>query len=169
MEWASILAVTDGTAGSDAAMVAAIDLGQRFGARVDFLHVANDPRDLMPYVGEGMSGIALEQVMTSVEAGNTKRREAVEASFKRLCSDAGLPQVGPEESVPAGQFAVSLIVVTGRQPEEIEHRGRLADVIVMPHPALTDADQSASIDARSEEHTSELQSLMRTSYAVFCL
>src|SRR3546814_1050926 len=26
-----------------------------------------------------------------------------------------------------------------------------------------------SIDARSEEHTSELQSLMRNSYAVFCL
>src|SRR3546814_4762049 len=26
-----------------------------------------------------------------------------------------------------------------------------------------------SIDARSEEHTSELQSLMRISYAVFCL
>src|SRR3546814_7354621 len=25
------------------------------------------------------------------------------------------------------------------------------------------------LDARSEEHTSELQSLMRTSYAVFCL
>src|SRR3546814_3586270 len=97
MEWASILAVTDGTAGSDAAMVAAIDLGQRFGARVDFLHVANDPRDLMPYVGEGMSGIELEQVMTSVEAGNTKRREAVEASFKRLCSDAGMTPVGTEE------------------------------------------------------------------------
>src|SRR3546814_10330312 len=28
---------------------------------------------------------------------------------------------------------------------------------------------SAYIDGRSEEHTSELQSLMRTSYAVFCL
>src|SRR3546814_4243430 len=54
MDWASILAVTDGAAGSDAAMSAAIDLGQRFGARVDLLHVANDPRDLMPYVGEGM-------------------------------------------------------------------------------------------------------------------
>src|SRR3546814_9557554 len=27
----------------------------------------------------------------------------------------------------------------------------------------------ASVDMRSEEHTSELQSLMRTSYAVFCL
>src|SRR3546814_2226615 len=29
--------------------------------------------------------------------------------------------------------------------------------------------QSAGIRRRSEEHTSELQSLMRTSYAVFCL
>src|SRR3546814_4975303 len=31
------------------------------------------------------------------------------------------------------------------------------------HPQRTDAEK------RSEEHTSELQSLMRTSYAVFCL
>src|SRR3546814_2208203 len=31
------------------------------------------------------------------------------------------------------------------------------------------AQRIAQHDARSEEHTSELQSLMRTSYAVFCL
>src|SRR3546814_1734196 len=35
---------------------------------------------------------------------------------------------------------------------------------VAPLPYL-----SVAIGARSEEHTSELQSLMRTSYAVFCL
>src|SRR3546814_9563103 len=29
--------------------------------------------------------------------------------------------------------------------------------------------QGKALDGRSEEHTSELQSLMRTSYAVFCL
>src|SRR3546814_6639099 len=29
--------------------------------------------------------------------------------------------------------------------------------------------RAAAIDSRSEEHTSELQSLMRISYAVFCL
>src|SRR3546814_9195001 len=34
-------------------------------------------------------------------------------------------------------------------------------------PALLDLDHAALL--RSEEHTSELQSLMRTSYAVFCL
>ena len=147
MDWASILAVTDGAAGSDAAMAAAVDLGQRFGARVEFLHVANDPRDLLPYVGEGMSGTALEQVMASVEASNAKRREAVDASFKRLCSGAGLPVVGADEPVEAGAFAVCLNVVTGRQPEEIERRARLCDLIVMPHPSLTEGDESASMDA----------------------
>src|SRR3546814_4225152 len=33
----------------------------------------------------------------------------------------------------------------------------------------TRAEKAIAIDSRSEEHTSELQSLMRTSYAVFCL
>src|SRR3546814_3903224 len=32
-----------------------------------------------------------------------------------------------------------------------------------------DPEAAKDIDARSEEHTSELQSLMRLSYAVFCL
>src|SRR3546814_1755758 len=36
-------------------------------------------------------------------------------------------------------------------------------------PAIAVVRQHASIPARSEEHTSELQSLMRISYAVFCL
>src|SRR3546814_3463047 len=35
------------------------------------------------------------------------------------------------------------------------------------HPIVTTGPHDA-IAARSEEHTSELQSLMRTSYAVFC-
>src|SRR3546814_7939383 len=33
----------------------------------------------------------------------------------------------------------------------------------------TNTDRSGNVGLRSEEHTSELQSLMRNSYAVFCL
>src|SRR3546814_1316595 len=36
-------------------------------------------------------------------------------------------------------------------------------------PAVPDRLWAESLDRRSEEHTSELQSLMRISYAVFCL
>src|SRR3546814_1813487 len=43
-------------------------------------------------------------------------------------------------------------------------------VINLPTTALTDAVVGiGNTSGRSEEHTSELQSLMRTSYAVFCL
>src|SRR3546814_2884426 len=35
--------------------------------------------------------------------------------------------------------------------------------------AVTETTTSEDVDASSEEHTSELQSLMRTSYRVFCL
>src|SRR3546814_5122953 len=44
------------------------------------------------------------------------------------------------------------------------YRYRLADGLAVPDPA-----SRAQTDDRSEEHTSELQSLMRISYAVFCL
>src|SRR3546814_4731600 len=43
------------------------------------------------------------------------------------------------------------------------HGAQLAPVTVAPHPHLPVRW------SRSEEHTSELQSLMRISYAVFCL
>src|SRR3546814_1677537 len=44
---------------------------------------------------------------------------------------------------------------------------------LLDHPRAGEADHGARLGdlqvARSEEHTSELQSLMRISYAVFCL
>src|SRR3546814_5178790 len=45
-------------------------------------------------------------------------------------------------------------------------RGRLTQRARFPVPLRRDRDQ---VGRRSEEHTSELQSLMRISYAVFCL
>ena len=107
MAWATILAVTDGGTGSEAAMTTAIDLGQRFGARVDFLHVENDARDLVPYVGEGMSATAMEQIMASVRARNEARRGVLDRCYKRHCSGAGLREVEPGMDVAAGEFGVS--------------------------------------------------------------
>src|SRR3546814_8775725 len=59
----------------------------------------------------------------------------------------------------------------GRQPKQDELQYRRSDKdypgarIAHSRPKLLDDDG----DQRSAEHTSELQSLMRTSYAVFCL
>src|SRR3546814_3217168 len=45
--------------------------------------------------------------------------------------------------------------------------GRL--MLIVDHVNGTGLNPLAGADERSEEHTSELQSLMRISYAVFCL
>src|SRR3546814_10435834 len=51
--------------------------------------------------------------------------------------------------------------------ERARHRHhRFLDALLHPPER---ADRTAGMDGRSEEHTSELQSLMRLSYAVFCL
>src|SRR3546814_7158328 len=51
--------------------------------------------------------------------------------------------------------------------------GIVEEALVLLDEIAADADRQAigerDIDRRSEEHTSELQSLMRISYAVFCL
>src|SRR3546814_3594133 len=50
--------------------------------------------------------------------------------------------------------------------------GGLSSMVFAPDGgllALSDSGELFGFDPRSEEHTSELQSLMRISYAVFCL
>src|SRR3546814_3676093 len=65
-------------------------------------------------------------------------------------------------------------LLTGFLTKEDEARGRPVDVLIDNAGALLVSDDVGGViwrvsNPRSEEHTSELQSLMRISYAVFCL
>src|SRR3546814_1511898 len=66
----------------------------------------------------------------------------------------------------AADGAVAALIVDGVDPQ-----GRLVLVVdQMEQPPVPDQARAQELaDERSEEHTSELQSLMRISYAVFCL
>src|SRR3546814_3904286 len=75
----------------------------------------------------------------------------------------------------AARDPIAVRLVTGRNNQRLF---RTAWSILKDHDEAEDAVQSTYLKAfaaiggcagRSEEHTSELQSLMRTSYAVFCL
>src|SRR3546814_4327101 len=53
---------------------------------------------------------------------------------------------------------------------KLAHRiGDAIDLLNGTEPCSAGGGEAACLLARSEEHTSELQSLMRISYAVFCL
>src|SRR3546814_7589014 len=67
------------------------------------------------------------------------------------------------------QYAASILSITAetllrRSLLPFAHRGALRDL-----PYLDRSGRPRDCCDRSEEHTSELQSLMRISYAVFCL
>src|SRR3546814_5802190 len=55
----------------------------------------------------------------------------------------------------------------GKPPTRSDHRGRIQ--LTHAFPKRNAASALLTFLSRSEEHTSELQSLMRISYAVFCL
>jgi len=105
MSLAKLLAVIDGGSGSEAALIAALNLGRRFSAQVELLHVEIDADSAVPMVGEGMSGVAVEQLVQSLRAEAEQRRERARGLYEKHCVAAGLnvvdadfvPRTGPNQ------------------------------------------------------------------------
>src|SRR3546814_7981945 len=76
-------------------------------------------------------------------------------------------QGGIEELTPAHNHRVAarLVITAGPRGRRVERIGAIERVVEAAPAGIGGVEQKA----RSEEHTSELQSLMRTSYAVFCM
>src|SRR3546814_10772609 len=98
-----------------------------------------------------------------------------------MCVDRQAGRIAMRKPFPPGQGPPETAAPAGRGQEEVgpsflfgSHgigQGCKPVAFQQPGKSLIDpSDQSRPlIHKRSEEHTSELQSLMRISYAVFCL
>src|SRR3546814_4959915 len=118
-------------------------------------------RDLKGFGGDLSDQVEIDEAV--VDRGN----ERVGARRKVAREDIVAPRrVGDEIVGALGQARDRGVeFVDGRALEHLEARHRQRDVA-----ALRRAGALLQIAMeRSEEHTSELQSLMRISYAVFCL
>src|SRR3546814_2653997 len=85
---------------------------------------------------------------TAMEVSDAQRKEHVAAVRKRA------------EGAPVPVEVHALFEAPGLLPGLAKAEGQYADIALIP---------GVGGWQRSEEHTSELQSLMRISYAVFCL
>src|SRR3546814_1454338 len=75
----------------------------------------------------------------------------------------GIASIIPEEDVEIRRWPR----VAGREGEGARHR--IGDDVFIGPDIIRPRQNLHRLRPRSEEHTSELQSLMRISYAVFCL
>src|SRR3546814_7520046 len=98
-------------------------------------------------------GLALRDAVSSTDAVS-----AIEQAETRRGND-GVPWVGGSNAGGSGQPAIKVVGDVTRAGYNLVNGRGVTDTSSI---ALTSC-------SRSEEHTSELQSLMRISYAVFCL
>src|SRR3546814_4592805 len=78
-----------------------------------------------------------------------------------------LPVQGLARELEATEITLPMRIDVGTKGVIVAHRSQQFGAALKPAKQAGIADQVG--DPRSEEHTSELQSLMRISYAVFCL
>src|SRR3546814_1334283 len=107
-----------------------------------------------------------DAVLDQVDARRFERFEETRGEPER--NDIGVPCAPPHPGAEAQRSGFG-----ERAPFDMGEQGRgrfiLADEVAAKDMAVAGAVLERDAPLRSEEHTSELQSLMRISYAVFCL
>src|SRR3546814_1406353 len=91
-----------------------------------------------------------------------------------MSRESELPNARPSTIVPFGPISVQRIRLSSVSESKLSLRASVSvkvSVSVAPGTSIArvTGGTSTGAESRSEEHTSELQSLMRISYAVFCL
>ncbi|UKV16021.1 universal stress protein [Thalassospiraceae bacterium SW-3-3] len=102
---------------------------KRFNAHLEALFVAAEPQDAIPIVGEGMSGLIIEEMMRAAES-ETQRRETRGRAAYDAARDAA---VVAEAAVPMPDLQATCAWRrdNGREDETVARRGRLFDLVVI--------------------------------------
>jgi len=114
-----------------ATMTLAATVARRFGAHLDIVHAKADPRDSMPYLGEGASPALIDQVLESAEKEGGIRAGRAQAEFEAWRAASGMPITnGPG----TGGASCAFRAVAGAEDKWIARLGRLADLTIVAQP-----------------------------------
>ena len=145
-----ILTPLFGAPSDDAALATSLAVARKFSAHIDVMHIRADPRTMIPYIGEGMSGALIEEMIASAEQQAEERAKRVRQTFDDWCAKNALAQ---GESAADGPNC-AWIEDTGRPDACVARRGRVADVVVIARPegenavtAITETLEAALMDS----------------------
>lgn len=127
----TILAVVSDDLSGRSPLEAALLVGRSFNSHVTALHVKPDPSNAVPLVGEGMSGVMVEEMISAAEKQADERASQTRAVFDehRERLDAPLVQVPP-----ATGFSMAWRMEVGREEDVVARCARLADLVVVGRP-----------------------------------
>lgn len=136
MDIRKILVPVTGTDAGLASLGAAFHVARHLGAHVEGLHACRDARDALAYIGEGMTGAMIEELITTAEQESAALARRARHDFAAACEAAGFEQT--EAKRKTDRLTAHLRLETGREEELISLAGRVADLIVIARAAKDD-------------------------------
>ncbi len=135
-----ILAAVTGQETDAATLAISAAVARRFDAHIEALHVKGDPRDAIPFLGEGASGVLIEQIMAAAERDAGTRSGRARIAFDTWRKGSDLPAAN-RPGDPAGA-SVTWREEIGTEEECMARYGRVADLIVVGRPPADDSGAS---------------------------
>lgn len=130
MAFKVVLTPLYGVPSDESALATAVAVARKFAAHVDVMHVRADPRTMIPYIGEGMSGALIEEMITSAEQQAEERARRVRAAFDDWRAKTGLALAETASEGPSCNW----VETVGRPDASVARRGRVADLVVVSRP-----------------------------------
>ncbi|HEX9461223.1 MAG TPA: universal stress protein [Alphaproteobacteria bacterium] len=134
-----VLAAVTGQETDAATLGIAGAIARQFNAHIDALHVKGDPRDAIPFLGEGASGVLIEQIMAAAERDAGTRSGKARSAFETWRAASGIATA----TRPGGNAAsVAWREETGTEEECMARFGRVSDLIIVGRPPSDDSGAS---------------------------
>src|SRR5690606_35064965 len=114
-------------------LATALSVARDFEAQLVALFARPDPTEALPYLGDGVSGQVIEDLMQAAREGANEAASRIRASLAAAAAEAGIPvaERGGEAQLPSVRF----VDVTGRRDEVVAKHSRLSDLIVFGESA----------------------------------
>jgi len=135
MDYKRVTAVVGSADTNRSTIGLAFAVGKQFNAHVEALHVRADPRQAIPYMGEGMSGAMVDDILRMAEKEAAERAAKARETFDALCKSNAVPIVEAPSTMEA--LTAAWCEVVGRDEEVIARRGRVTDLLVAARPLMS--------------------------------
>lgn len=128
MSYAKILAPLTGGSRDANVLASAFAAAKPFHAHVQALFVRPDPTEAMPFFGEGVSGVVVQEIIEAAKEAADKAAEDAKAALRAAAAEAGVAIV--ERPVRRDVATVSWREVQGNFADQVTQASRLSDLVV---------------------------------------
>lgn len=123
-----VLVPLSGIATEAAVLGTGMTVAKTFGAQLVGLFVRADPNEALPYLGDGVSGQVIEQLMQAAKEGSDKASAKARVMFVDAASKAGLKL--NDDNAVSGLPSARFVDVQGHRDDVVAAHSRLSDIVV---------------------------------------